>query len=165
MRGCLGGRSTSPLANTKEQSVRTILLAGLLGIAFIRPSFADVLKSEELQPFSERVMAKIAKGDLDGAFREMKRYLVIPDAEYETLVANTRAQRGLPGTRFGKVVGYECVEKKAVGQSLVKINCLEKTEKHALPWRFYFYKAPSGWVLNSFNWSDNLPSIFNGAVL
>jgi hypothetical protein len=140
--------------------VRTILLCGLLGIASMRPAFAEVLKSEELQPFSERVMAKVAKGDLDGAFQEMKPYLVIPEAEYETLVANTRAQRGLAGTRYGKVIGYECVDKKAVGQSLVRITCLEKTDKHALPWRFYFYKTPSGWVLNSFNWSDNFTTVF-----
>jgi hypothetical protein len=140
--------------------VRTILLSGLLGVALPGPAVADVLKSDELQPFSERVMAKVAKGDLDGAFKEMKPYLVIPDAEYETLAVNTRAQRGLAGTRFGKVVGYECVDTKAVGQSLVQIVCLEKTEKHALPWRFYFYKTPSGWVLNTFKWSDNLPSVF-----
>jgi len=50
---------------------------------------------------------------------------------------------------------------KNLGQSLVMVTCIEKTEKHALPWLFYFYKSPQGWVLNSFVWNDNLPSLFS----
>jgi hypothetical protein len=140
--------------------VRTFLHVVILGFIVRHAAYADVLKSDELQPFSDRVMARVSKGDLDGAFEAMKPYVVIPAAEFEALAVNTRAQRGIAGNRYGRVMGYECVERKAVGQSLIRITCIEKTEKHALPWRFFFYKGSDGWVLNSFNWSDNLTSLF-----
>lgn len=137
--------------------MQRLALGVLVAIVLSETAFADFLKTEELQSFSEKVMAKVGKGDLDGAFLAMKPYIVIPDAEYETLAVNTRAQRSLAGTRYGSTIGYECLGRETLGLSLAKVTCIEKTEKHALPWRFYFYKAPGGWVLNSFNWSDRLP--------
>jgi len=142
--------------------MRQILLLVVLLISFCDVSRADVFKSEEqLQSFAEAAMAKVGKGDFDGAFGSMKPFMVLPQAELDSLVVNTRVQRGMVGARFGKVVGYECLGAKKVGQSLIKVTCIEKTENHALPWLFYFYKAPRGWVLNSFTWNDNLPSLFN----
>lgn len=122
---------------------------------------ADGLETDaQLLPFTEGLMAKVAAGDLDGAFKAMKPHLIVPQAEYDALVVNTKAQRGLAGARYGRVVGSECLSQKKLGQSLVRVTCIEKTEKHALPWLFYFYKSPRGWVLNSFSWNDNLPSLF-----
>lgn len=138
-----------------------ILSLALLLFAICNVARADELKSEEqLQPLAEEVMASVAKGDLDAAFTTMKPFVVIPTAEMDALIVNTRAQRGAAGARYGNAVGYECVDTQKVGRSLVKITCIEKTEKHALPWLFYFYKAPRGWVLNSFSWNDNLPALF-----
>lgn len=144
-----------------EKLVRQILSLAFLLLASCDSANADVLKAEaELQPFTEEVMASVATGDFDAAFTTMKPFFVIPAAEIEALAMNTKAQRGNVGGRFGKSIGYECVGMKKVGQSLVKITCIEKTEMHALPWVFYFYKTPAGWVLNSFNWNSDLTSLF-----
>lgn len=130
-------------------------------IAATSPTRADTLASElDYLKLSEALMAQVAAGDLDGAFKAMKPYLVIPDAEFDAMVAKTKAQRGAAGSRYGKTVGWECIRQKKVGLSLARVTCWEKTEKHALPWLFYFYKSPRGWVLNSFTWNDNLPSLF-----
>lgn len=138
------------------------ILASVLLIAEVGSARADALESDaQLLKFTEGLMTKVAEGDLDGAFMAMKPHLVIPQAEYDALVVNTKAQRGLAGTRYGRVVGSECLGQKKLGQSLVRVTCIEKTEKHALPWLFYFYKSPRGWVLNSFVWNDNLPSLFS----
>lgn len=141
-------------------AVSLVLGASLLAAA--GSLHADVIESDsQLMKFSESVMASVARGDLDGAFAVMKPYVVIPDAEFQALIVNTRAQRGLTATRYGKTVGSECVTQKKAGQSVVRITCVEKTEKHALPWTFYFYRSPRGWMLNSFVWNDNLPSLFS----
>ncbi len=122
---------------------------------------ADALESDlQRLQFTEAVMAKVGVGDLDGAFKVMKPHAIVPEAEYEALVASTKAQRAKVGGRYGKVVGWECLEEKKVGRSLTRVSCIEKTEKHALPWMFYFYKSPRGWVLNSFLWNDNVASLF-----
>ena len=142
-----------------RQAVSAVLSVSLF--AACGSSFADVIESDaQLMKYSEGIMAKVGRGDLDGAFAAMKPYLVIPDAEFQALIVNTRAQRGQAATRYGKVVGAECVTQKKAGQSVARVICLEKTEKHALPWMFYFYQSPKGWVLNSFVWNDNLPSLF-----
>lgn len=137
------------------------LIAVILGCSlFAAGASAAVLKTEELEGFTVKVMTKVGKGDLAGAFTEMKPYVIVPDAEFETLKLGTKSQRDMLGGRFGKAVGYECFGIEKRGASLVRIICIEKTEKHALPWRFYFYRAPKGWVLNSFYWNDQLPSLF-----
>jgi hypothetical protein len=145
-----------------ENPVRRLLSLVFLLLPLCNVARADVFKSEEqLQPFAETVMAKVASGEPDAAFASMAPYMMVPQAELDALIVNTRAQRGIVGARFGKTIGYECLGQKKAGQSLVKVTCIEKTEKHALPWLFYFYKAPGGWTLNSFTWNDNLPSLFN----
>jgi hypothetical protein len=147
---------------TMENPVRQLVSLALLSLSLCNVASADVFKSEELlQPFAETIMAKVGKGELDAAFKAMTPYMIVPQAELDSLIVNTRAQRGIVGARFGKTVGFECLGQKKVGQSLIKVTCIERTEKHALPWLFYFYKAPGGWVLNSFTWNDNLPSLFN----
>ena len=139
-----------------------IVLTGLALTAVVGTVRADALQSDaDLMKFTETLMAKVAAGDLDGAFQAMKPYLVIPQAEIDALAMNTKAQRGMAGTRYGKVVGSECLEQKKLGESLARITCIEKTQNHALPWLFYYYKSPRGWVLNSFVWNDNLPSLFS----
>jgi hypothetical protein len=138
------------------------VLFAILLITQVSSPRADALESEaQLLKLAEGVMAKVAMGDLDDGFKAMKPYLIIPQEEFDALVVNTKAQRSLAGARYGKVVGSECFGQKKLGQSLARVMCIEKTEKHALPWLFYFYKSPNGWVLNSFVWNDNLPAAFS----
>ena len=136
-------------------------MLSLIFIAAMGSARADTLESElQFVKLTETVMAKVAQGNIEGALKEIKPYVVIPEAEFDALVAQTKAQRGLAGTRFGKPVGWECLQHRKAGLSVAKVTCYEKTELHALPWLFYFYKSPRGWVLNSFAWNDNLPLLF-----
>lgn len=121
---------------------------------------ADVLKTEDLPDFASRVMVAISRGDLESAFAAIKPYIRIPESELEALRAGTLSQRDMALARFGRPVGHECYPIEVRGQYLARITCVERTEKHALPWRFYFYRTPDGWTLNSFTWNDNLPSLF-----
>ena len=140
---------------------KSLLLAVLLAVAAL-PVQADTFKDEaDLRQFGERVMASVARGDLDGAFAAMKPYIVVSEAEFDAAVLQSRAQRQQFQARYGRTLGYELIDEKRLGSSLVRLTYIEKTEKHALPWRMYFYKAPAGWVLNSFVWNDQLPQLFS----
>jgi hypothetical protein len=44
---------------------------------------------------------------------------------------------------------------------VLRLLYMEKTEKHALPWAFIFYKTPKGWMLSSFGWNDKMPQFFD----
>lgn len=122
---------------------------------------ADTLKTEpEVKQLAEKIMAQAGRGNISGAFDVMKPYVAIPDSEFQGLSLQSKAQRDQFGFRYGKSIGYEFVSEKKVGQSVVRLTYLEKTEKHALPWMFVFYKTPTGWTLNSFVWNDKIQNVF-----
>lgn len=135
-----------------------------IALAFLGLSmatWADTFQSEtEAKQLTEKVMAQVAKGDLSTAFSTMKPYVVIPESEFQDLALQTKSQRDQFGTRYGRSIGYELVSEKRAGDSMLRFIYVEKTEKHALPWVFYFYKSPTGWVLNSFAWNDRIQSAF-----
>jgi len=134
----------------------------LLVVSFLPlAASAQSLKTEaDVRAAADKVMATLASGGVKAAFATMKPYIIVPAAEFDAVVLQSQAQRDQVGTRFGKAVGTEFISQKKVGESLIKLTYIEKTEKHALPWEFYFYKTPNGWVLNSFRWNDNLPGLF-----
>ncbi len=122
---------------------------------------ADTLKSEaEAKQLAGKIMEKVGKGDLAEAFAVMKPYVVFPDSELQEKVFQTKSQRDQFGARYGKTVGFEFIREKKAGESILRLTYVEKTDRHALPWMFVFYKAPNGWVLNSFAWSDQILSAF-----
>ena len=137
-----------------------ILLALLLAAGSAQA--ATLQTDAEIRGFADRVMAKVAEGDLPGAFAVMKPYTIIPPTEFDAAALQSKSQRDLVGTRFGATIGYEFIAEKRSGQSLLKLTYIEKAERHALPWIFYFYKTPSGWVLNSFFWNDRMPDLLAG---
>lgn len=134
----------------------------ILAILFSTSVLAGEFKSEaELKPFAEAVMKKVAANDLKGAFKLMQPYVVISESELQSAALSSQTQREQYGARYGKSVGYEFISEQKLGESLIGMVYIEKTEKHALPWSFCFYKTPKGWILNSFNWNDKVTSLFN----
>ncbi|NLR74364.1 hypothetical protein [Leeia aquatica] len=138
------------------------LCASLLILFLATVATAATLKSEvEVRAFTDKVMAQVGKGDLSGAFASMKPYAVVPVAELQSLELRTKALRDQVGGRYGKPVGFEFVSLKKAGESVMQYMYIEKTEEHALPWRFIFYKSPNGWVLNTFFWNANIQQLFD----
>lgn len=126
-------------------------------------SQAETLKAEEdLRPFVDSVMKNVASGDLQSAFKTMQPFVIISENEFQSAALASKTQREQFGNRFGKTIGAEFIAQQKVGDSLIRIVFIEKTEKHALPWYFYFYKSQNGWVLNTFSWNDQMPALFIG---
>lgn len=140
--------------------MRTLALL-ILALLTADASLAATLKGEaEIRAYTDRVMAKVGSGDLAGAFANMKAYVIVPADEFDATALNSRSQRSQYGARYGAPVGFEFIAQKKMGDSLLRLIYIEKTERHALPWTFVFYRGPKGWVLNSFSWHDRLPDIF-----
>jgi hypothetical protein len=138
-----------------------VAVAFLLTIFGVGSAWAGALKAEsDIRSFSDNVMSSVIKGGVPAAFATMKQYMITPEAEFQSAALSSQSQREQFGARYGKTVGYEFIGQKKLGESLVMLTYIEKTEKHALPWRFYFYKTPTGWILNSFNWNDQMPQLF-----
>ena len=124
-------------------------------------AFAEVLPDEDAaKELSTEIMVKVAEGDLDTAFKIMKPYVSVRGAEIDGAIIQSKVQRKQYGQRYGTSIDYEFIDEKKVGDSLLRLRYIEKTEKHALPWTFYFYKTKEGWVLNSFSWNDIFKELF-----
>jgi len=129
--------------------------------SFIGAAWAGTLKAEaELRPLADRIMGNLVNGGIPAAFTTMKPYVVLHESEFQSSALASQSQREQFGARYGKTVGFEFIGQKKLGESLVRLTYIEKTEKHALPWLFYFYRTPGGWVLNSFIWNDQMPQLF-----
>ena len=143
--------------------LRTFSFAVLLALLSAGTAEAATLATEvDVRTFADGVMAKVGAGDMSGGFAAMKPYTIIPAAEFDAMALQSRSQRDQFGARFGKSVGFEFIGEKRSGKSLLKLTYIEKTERHAFPWVFYFYKAPEGWVLNTFQWHDRMQELLAG---
>jgi hypothetical protein len=139
--------------------MRALMAAAIL---FVTAAHADTLKTDaELRPFADRVMAAVSGAGLQAGFAVMRPYVVISETELQQALLRMRAQREQWGPRYGKSVGFEYIGTKRIGQSLLRLTYVEKTERHALPWMFHFYRTGNGWILSSFLANDLSSELFN----
>ncbi len=139
-----------------------IIVTGLLIVLLTNASaFAATLKSEgSAEALSIEVMTALQEGKVNEAFMKMKPYMNIPDEEFKKIVNKSKTRHDELLKRFGKAIGYEFIGGKMIGTSLLRLQYLEKTDNHVLPWSFYYYKTPNGWMLNTFSWGADFKTLF-----
>lgn len=122
---------------------------------------ADTLDStENARKLTDQVMAKVTAGDFLGGFNVMKPYLIIPDSEFNVMCEQAKSQLPVIQSRFGTSVGSEFISERMIGKSLLQIVHIQKFEKHAMRWRFTFYNPKGKWILNTFNFDENIQALF-----
>ncbi|MBP7088612.1 MAG: hypothetical protein KBB01_04860 [Candidatus Omnitrophica bacterium] len=109
---------------------------------------------------AEKIMTKVANGEIDNAFNLMKPYVPISETEVDSVAIQTKAQLEQYGKRYGEPIGFEFIDSAKIGDSIIRFRYLAKMTNNALPWIFIFYKNIEGWTLNSFNWKDNVANLF-----
>jgi hypothetical protein len=145
--------------------VRT-LLCGLIFLAAASLGHAALAQTKSLpdakavRALTDSIMSKVAAGDLEGGLRTMQPYIVVPSAEFETTIAQAKTQAPVMAQRFGKSVGWEFLKEDRAGERLLRVQHLQLFERHATLWTFYFYRAPQGWVLNTFLFKDDIKTFF-----
>ncbi|WP_310447107.1 hypothetical protein [Thiobacillus sp.] len=128
--------------------------------------FAETVKAETLptltaaKAITDKAMTMIAGNDLEGGLKLLKPYLVIPAAEFDVMLGQATMQQPAISQRFGKSVGKEFIREDMVGDSLVRFIFTQKFEKTVVRWLFFYYKSPSGWVLNTFTYDDSFQLLF-----
>ncbi len=136
-------------------------LALLVSLLFSVQVHASELASiEEAKLLAKNVMALVGKGDSNKGLQLCKPYLIIPESEFDVMLNNLKMQQPMMEQRFGKTLGVENISEKFVGNSFMRITYVQKFEKHAMRWNFYFYKPKNGWVLDTFNTDDKLQLLF-----
>ncbi len=121
---------------------KTIGLFCALFLTAAVPVWAATVPDENAaKALADNVMAKVGVGDLDAAFTLMKPYVPLSETELNSAALQSKSQREQFGKRFGDTVGFEFIDSQKIGGGLLRFRYLEKTQLHALPWVFYFYRA------------------------
>lgn len=94
------------------------------------------------------------------------------DAAYDVVLANTRIKgreeqvKGLKKqTRdaintYGPILGFEIVEQRRVGLSLIQVVCLSWSDNFPLRWRFTYYRPGDKWRLLDIFVDDKIGEMF-----
>jgi len=121
---------------------------------------ASLDSNDAARALTDQIMAKVGSGDIEGGFQLMKPFLIIPESEFNVMMEKTKMQLPAIQMRFGKTIGSEFIKEKLVGYSLLQIVQIQKFEKHILRWDFIFYSPDGKWILNTFNFNDQIQSMF-----
>jgi len=115
---------------------------------------------DALRKLCEDVLSRVAAKDIEGAFALIGEHCPLPAAELATAKEQTETQLNRVAQRFGKSVGHELVKREVAGKSFLRLVYAMKCERHAIRWRFIFYKPGDKWLLNLFRWDDQIEGFF-----
>lgn len=133
-----------------------MVVAALLSVS---AQAAELKDADAAVKLSESIVKKSSGGDVRGALEMARPYVVIPQSEFDAMLGQLELQLPLMTGRFGKNIGYELIRNDEVGGSLKQIIYIQKFERHAMVWRFIYYKNDKGWVLNTFKFFDDITAI------
>jgi hypothetical protein len=127
-------------------ALATIILAG--------SSFGrTVADKDAAKALTDRIMAKAAADDMDGVFDQIKPYLGISAEDLDTDRVKSKQSLEALRPKYGPPTGFEFVDSKTAGSSLLRLRYVLKNTKLPLVWVFDFYKTDAGWMMTNFNWS------------
>jgi hypothetical protein len=105
-------------------------------------------------------MTQVGEGNAENGLRLMKPYLAVPPAEFEALLAQFKVHQPETLQRYGKTIGHEFIRDDKIGANLLRIVQMQRFEKHAMRWSFYFYRGNNGWVLNAIKTDEDIQQLF-----
>ena len=97
-------------------------------------------------------------GQVDAAYDTLVKDSVIADREEDVAGLKKRTHAALDD--FGPISGYEVVDERVVGSSLLRRSCISLNSDLPLRWRFYFYKSKGTWKLVDLRVDDALVELF-----
>jgi hypothetical protein len=139
-----------------------VLMSLWLFAALAQPAIAPLGTEEEARALAEAVMQEIVAGEYQAAIEKLKPYWPFPEAELDELIATTVDQRSRLEPRFGTSLGHKLVQRETVGDALLRLTYLERTDRQVLRWLFLFYRPTDTWILNSISWDDDVEPLFLG---
>ena len=110
---------------------------------------------QQARELVDRFMGKLAGGDIAGAFEDVGPYYAFNPKELERGVQKPFADsQETIGKRFGKPLEQVYLRENGARDFLYSVEHALKYERHAMHWRFIFYKARDRWVLTGLHYSD-----------
>lgn len=120
-------------------------------------SLKDVEATQEL---SGNVAALFQENKIPAAFDLLEPYWPLPKNELEAMEEKTIQLMNMLEGRFGKLFGHTWVRDEKIGDIAIRETWMVQFEVSAIRLMFTYYKSPSGWIVNSFEWDDQMSEEF-----
>ena len=104
---------------------------------------------------AETFFRTVIDGDTNKAFDALLDGSLIPSNQPEA-AAHLRNQLETGLRVYGRPVGFDLLEEKAFGPSLVRCVYLFRLQKYPLVWQFFFYKGTDRWLPVNVRFNDSL---------
>jgi hypothetical protein len=98
---------------------------------------------------------------VDAAYDALVKGTIIADRAEDVSALKTRTKTALDN--YGPIAGYEVVDEKIVGTTLLRRTVVSLNSDLPLRWRFYFYKSGGAWKLVDLRVDDALVELFEEA--
>lgn len=155
-----------------KKEIAFLLVSTLGSIAFSQPAVPAAIAKPTVTLAAETAQVETEEPDkiIARFFAALQRKEV--DQACDQLFRGTRIEKRADAIKtirswtkdalaiFGPILGYETVEKKAVGTRLVKYTVISLGKEFPLRWDFTFYKSQDSWKLIDIRPWDRLAPIF-----
>lgn len=95
---------------------------------------------------------------VDAAYDALVKDSIIADRKEDVAALKARTKQAIDS--YGPVSGYELVDERIVGTSLLRRTLISLNSDLPLRWRFYFYRSQGVWRLVDLRVDDGLVELF-----
>jgi hypothetical protein len=141
--------------------------AGTVGAAMgqARPGTGvrQIATKDQTKEFSQEFLRVLITGRPFDAFALMKA--TVPDLESELEMTRQSTEQQFEALRpsFGKPIGYELIQTRSLGESVVRYDYLIKFEKNAGHFRLQYYRPRQVWIPSFIRFTDDISELFEEA--
>lgn len=146
-----GGRITFPPGSTEP------VLSGTASTAPVPAPRGGDKPAEIMELF----FLALKGGQVDAAYDALVKDSIIAERKEDVAALKSRTKTALDS--YGPITGFEVVDEKIVGTSLLRRTSVSLNTDLPLRWRFYFYKSGGAWRLVDLRVDDALVELFEEA--
>ncbi len=136
-----------------------ILLSCLLCLGISRAMAAPPPPPEEIQKTITTFFNLLKEEKMDAAYDIVLANTKIKGREEEVKRLKKQTREAI--STYGPILGFEIIEQKRVGMSLMQITCLSWADDFPLRWRFTYYRPGDKWRLLDIFVDDKVGELFD----
>ena len=141
--------------------MRILVLAFLCLLSGMAVAQVDTLNTpEDVRLVSEQIVKHFVAEEFSEGMDLVKKNWIFTGTNLDDTQSTIESQWVTISQQFGAPLGYELIYENMLGTSLVRLVYLHKFEKHFIYWSFTFYKPDDVWVMDAFNFKDDVDKLF-----
>jgi len=153
--------SLAQQSSDKERAGRMFFPPGMKEPAASPTQVPGPRRADSPSEAMEMFFLALKAGQINAAYDALVKGSIIAERREDISGLKERTRQALDN--YGPVSGYEVVDEKAVGTSLLRRTCISLNADLPLRWRFYFYKSEGSWKLVDLRVDDGLVELFEEA--